>query len=147
MTKSKDDLSTSERDHVAEERVNTARDEQVKRDEQAAREAADAKSLAQANQPTKKEVPGATAFVAKPPTPDAKQYEVVDQPYFDGGKLHEIGSKVWVSGTNKDGLPSPGRYLKPVGFKGRWPPLSFAEAQARKDKEARKVWAQDLLRG
>jgi len=51
-------------------------------------------TLAQAGQPTKKPVPGATPFVTQH-DPNDPAYEVVGNlGFYDGGKLHEVGSVV-----------------------------------------------------
>lgn len=106
------------------------------------------RSLAEATRvtdPRKKPVPGATPFVPNVPS-NAPEYEVVDQPYFDG-KLHEIGELVRSDAPILKELGSPGRYLKPKGHTGQWPPKAYMEMRRRAEARAREEWIKDLRRG
>lgn len=106
-------------------------------------------SLAEAGRatnPRKVKVPGATPFIPSIPE-NAPEYFVVNQAYFNGGKLYEIGERVRVDAPIIKELGSPGRCLQPVNHKGIWPPKEFAEAEVKAKKKAREEWIRDLRRG
>ncbi len=94
--------------------------------------------------PRKKPVPGATPFVPQL-YPDAPEYVVVNQPYFNG-RLYEIGETVRHPGPLIEGLGSPGRHLKPVGYPEgeQWPPPEFTRKERAKSDKSRKEWVKDL---
>jgi hypothetical protein len=106
-------------------------------------------SLAEAGRatnPRKVKVPGATPFIPNIPE-SAPEYLVVDQPYFNGGKLFEIGERVKSDAPIVKELGSPGRCLMPINHKGPWPPKAFMEADALARKKGREEWIRDLRRG
>ena len=103
-------------------------------------------TLAQAGQPTKKPVPGATPFVTQH-DPNDPAYEVVGNlGFYDGGKLHEVGSVVRTKLPKKPGLDSPGESLKPLGYKGKWPPQEYVDKKRAAEAKYRTERLRDLQR-